>query len=128
MVIGTETEAETELEEFTKSQHPETNSKSAESGRESISDTANTSEQEEKETRIFNKQGTANLIVPPYSPNLTITIIDLEHEAEDKRQMEKNATHIVENGSQRPEIDEKAEEREIFKPLLEQLPKMGEIW
>lgn len=141
------TETETEMEEFPKSETQCTNVTSNESL--GVTDTANMSKQEkaefhnrssEQESKSLQPNVTKydcslqekspkdkpfryNITVPPFSPNLTITVIN--HEVEDKGQGLQMEVDSVSHG---PKIDKRCTEREFFKPLLEQLPQMGEIW
>ena len=145
---ATVTETETEMQEFSKSETQYTTVTSNESL--GVTDTANMSNQEkeadqlsEQERKVLQPNVTKydcspqekspkdkpfcyNITVRPFSPNLTITVIN--HEVEDKGQGLQMGTHEVDSVSHGPKIDKRCTEREFFKPLLEQLPQMGEIW
>ena len=153
MVMCTETETvtvtETEMQEFTKSETQFTNVTSNESL--VVTDTANmskqktefrnrSSEQESKalqpnvpkyDCSVQEKSPTFhyNITVRPTNPNWTVTVINHEEEEEEQRsKVEEKGTHEVNSVSHCPKIDKRCTEREFFKPLLEQLPQMGEIW
>ena len=158
MVMCTETETvtvtETEMQEFTKSETQFTNVTSNESL--VVTDTANMSKQKEKEAKFRNRSSEqenealqpnvpkydcsleekspkdkpfhCNITVRPTSPNLTVTVINHEEKEEEQRlKMGKKGTHEVNSVLHGP-IDKRCAEREFFKPLLEQLPQIGEIW